>query len=322
MANGHSRGKLRDMLKRRKRKQNAAQRKSLQMEQLEDKVLLAADPRLISINANSGEVIQEGSVLNIAPRDLTFRFDDNQFIDVDSLGAIQILDAATSESVNVGFIGLGANENEVVARFADTLEDGTYEIVVGSGLRNTDGNPFGGSINSSGTTFSLSFRLDLGAQIKSIVPQPITRDAAGDLEQAGNQIDVYFNNDDLMPGLASAENPNFYQLIFTNDTATNTDDVIYRPNVVDYDATTDKATLRFAADLEDLGSGAGTFRLRIGDSNPLPLAPFATTPDIDAGDTFDTALELGVVGSRSQIISARIDPFPVNITLPGSNEDP
>ncbi len=50
----------------------------------------------------------------------------------------------------------------------------------------------------------------------SVVPQPVVRLANGTLEQRRNQIYVYFNNDDL--NVASAENPAFYQLRYTNGT--------------------------------------------------------------------------------------------------------
>ena len=43
-----------------------------------------------------------------------------------------------------------------------------------------------------------SFQLDLGPQVVAVVPQPISRNAQGALTQARNQIQVYFNNDDLL----------------------------------------------------------------------------------------------------------------------------
>ena len=43
--------------------------------------------------------------------------------------------------------------------------------------------------------------------------------AGNSLVQSRNQIVVYFNNDDLRDDAASAENVNFYTLIFTNGTA-------------------------------------------------------------------------------------------------------
>jgi hypothetical protein len=126
----------------------------------------------------------------------------------------------------------------------------------------------------------IDFRLGLGAQVLSVVPQPITRDGLGQLAQARNTIEVYFNDDDL--DAVAAQDASFYRLIFTNATATNTDDVVYEPTSVVYDPSADKATLTFAADLDQLGSGVGTYRLRIGGGEALasPRAAAMTRPRI------------------------------------------
>ena len=79
--------------------------------------------------------------------------------------------------------------------------------------------------------------------------------ASSAMSQARNQIIVYFNPDDLDP--ATAQNPNFYQLIYTKETARNTDDVVHTPATVTYYADRDKAVLNFANDIDQL-SGPGT----------------------------------------------------------------
>ncbi len=303
--------------KRLDQRKTSIRKKQFSLEPLEPKVLLAADgPRLVSVSPNEGGLLTQGSTLNIAPNDLTFTFDDAQTIDPDTVGAIQIF--RDNVEVVPGFIGIGASPNEVVVRFAETLTDGNYSVRVGSNLANDCGAGFSGSISGNS---NISFSLDLGAQVVSVVPQPIVRSGNG-LTQARNQIEVYFNDDDLADNTSAAENPGFYQLVFTNDTATNTDDVVYLPTNVAYDATTDSATLTFASNLDQLGSGNGTFRLRIGDSSPLPLAPFERIPSADPGDTYDEAHNLGPIATRSQLISGSIDAMPINITLPGSNDDP
>ena len=303
--------------KRLDQRKSSIRKKQFSLEPLEPKVLLAADgPRLVSISPNEGGLLTQGSTLNIAPNDLTFTFDDAQNIDPDTVGAIQIF--RDNVEVVPGFIGIGTSPNEVVVRFAETLTDGNYSVRVGSDLANDCGAGFSGSVSGNS---NISFSLDLGAQVVSVVPQPIVRSGSG-LTQARNQIEVYFNDDDLADNTSAAENPGFYQLVFTNDTATNTDDVVYLPANVAYDATTDSATLTFASNLDQLGSGNGTFRLRIGDSSPMPLAPFERTPSVDPGDTFDDAHNLGPIATRSQLITGSIDAMPINITLPGSNDDP
>ena len=65
------------------------------------------------------------------------------------------------------------------------------------------------------------------------MPQPVTRNEDGELHRARDQIEVYFNEDNLSPN--SATNPAFYSLIFTNDTVHNTDNKIINPDSVTYD---------------------------------------------------------------------------------------
>ena len=125
---------------------------------------------------------------------------------------------------------------------------------------------------NNGVNLVTDLRLDLPPQVAAVVPQPITRNASGQLVQAKNQIVVYFNSDKL--NAVTAQNPNFYQLIFTASTAKNQDDVIYNPTSVVYDSVANRATLTFAGDLSTLGSGIGTYRLRIGDDRPnVPRRP-------------------------------------------------
>lgn len=124
------------------------------------------------------------------------------------------------------------------------------------GLRNSAGEAFAG-----GFDVQRRFELDLGAQIVAVVPQPVIR-TAGVLSQSSNQIQVYFNSDELIDTLQVAENPAFYQLVDTKGTATEVDDVIQLPASVSYApgvANPGIATLTFATALPQ-----GTYRLRIG----------------------------------------------------------
>ena len=148
-------------------------------------------------------------------------------------------------------------------RFAETLPDDMYQIqIFGSGttpLRNTAGEPF-----QNGQDTTMEFRLDLGAQVMAVVPQPIGANPNGTLSQHRDQIAVYFNNDDLYG--PDAENPALYQLIFTADTVRNTDDMMFLPTSVVLRRAADKVTLTFADDLHNLlnpatdqAVGAGRF---------------------------------------------------------------
>ncbi|MCA9168318.1 MAG: pre-peptidase C-terminal domain-containing protein, partial [Planctomycetales bacterium] len=278
-----------------------------QLESLEPRQLLAA---LIGIQPNDGELLSDGQILDRAPTSLTFRFDETPpalnvsqipgNIRITRSGDDGIFGNANDVVIQPGYIGAGENANEAIVRFASTLPDDIYRI------------------DAYGT--ALQFELDLGAQVIAVVPQPITQ-AGGVLTQARDQIAVYFNNDNLNP--ASARDPRFYQLIFTNDTATNTDDgEIIHPTSISYDAGSDRVMLTFAAPLDELTSGPGTFRLRIGTDEAMPLPPVSAAVSGDAGSSYDTAADLGSLG-RSQIVSASIidgELYPLD--FPGGNNDP
>jgi hypothetical protein len=196
------------------------------------------------------------------------------------------LGGANDVLVNPGYIGRGESDREVIARFKDRLVDDVYHIDIfgatAAALLNDQGEAF-----NSGINVQRRFELDLGAQILAVVPQPIDRLINGTLSQRRNQIDVYFNNDDLHPtAVATGQispnptvvDPAFYRLIFTRDTVENTDDTTFLPTSVTYDPASDKAVLTFASNLESLPSGPGTFRLRIGTSESSPIAPTQSRP--------------------------------------------
>ena len=276
-------------------------------ETLEARQLLAG---LIGIQPNDGELLEDGQVLNLAPTELTFRFDETPpALTEDSLvgnirirrsGFDGIFGNANDVTISPGFMGLGDDANTAIVRFAETLPDDVYRI--------------------DAFSQALHFELDLGAQVVAVVPQPVTR-VDGELTQARDQIVVYFNNDDLDP--TSAEDPRYYQLIFTNDTAANTDDgPAHFPISVDYDSQGDRATLTFARPLDELSSGPGTYRLRIGTDEAAPLPPLTVSPKDDAGSSFTTAYELGPLG-RSQMISGQIvDDESYPLDFPGGNDEP
>ena len=209
--------------------------------------------------------------------------------------------------VTPGFAGRGAFDREAILRFKETLPDDRYHIdVFGNGplaLKDTLGNPF-----NMGVNFQREFNLDLGAHVISVVPQPVDR-AGSSLTQRRRDIDVYFNQDDLYPGPLttgqfptnpSVVNPAFYQLIFTRDTVQNTDDQIFLPTTISYDPDLDKAVLTFAAEIDKLPTGAGTYRLRIGTNESAPVAPLALRPSATVASDFNTA---GAVNIRFDAVS-------------------
>lgn len=284
------------------------------LETLESRQMLAG-PQLIGIQPNEGDLIVQGSILNVAPRALTFRFDEVQQIDPATFGGIQITRAGsddtfgTADDVRVvpGLVTLGdIKSNEVVVRFAENLPDDKYRIDLFSfddpdrgivALRNAAGEALQPSLPDARTE-TVEFELNLGALVEAVVPQPVVRLANGSLEQRRNEVLVYFNEDPLfvendpatgLPTERSAENPRFYQLLLTQDTVRTTDDVLYFPQRVIYDSATHTARLIFASDINTLPGvplGGGTFRLRVGTAvdsrSELIVTPtdFAIAPSV------------------------------------------
>jgi len=148
-------------------------------------------PELVAIIPNEGDLLEDGEVLNIAPRELLFRFNEGQTIDPATLDAIQIVRTggdgifgnANDVIVEYGWIDIADYANEVIVRFADTLPDDRYEIrIVGSNTYvGPDNQPVAPLLNMSGLPFHDGvdevhpFDLDLGAQVVAVVPQPVVR---------------------------------------------------------------------------------------------------------------------------------------------------
>lgn len=255
---------------------------------LETRALLAA-PSLVAVRPNVGEFLTSGDTRNVAPKELTLQFNPGQQIDssgnrlfnnspiiVTRSGRDGTFADGNEVPVTLGYVGLGATSEDVVLRFAENLPDDYYRITIkGSGtnpLQNTAGEKFkSGTSDPDGYFY---FRLNLGAQVRAVVPQPITRNSNGTLTQQRDQIVVYFNEDTL--DATTAQNANFYRLLATKGTVENTDDVVHLPTSVVYSASANTATLTFASPIDQL-SGAGTYRLRIGTDETVPLAPTTTT---------------------------------------------
>ncbi|TWT73866.1 GEVED domain-containing protein [Allorhodopirellula solitaria] len=325
-----------DRSRRRESKRRGASRVSRRqhlLETLEPRQLLAG-PQLIGVQPNEGELIDNGDVRDVAPQVLTFRFDEDQQIDANTLDAVQITrsgrDGAfgTADDVRIepGLVTLGdPNENEVVVRFAESLPDDNYRINVYGyddssasppivGLRNLQGELIQPSVPGTRTE-TIDFQLDLGALVESVVPQPVVRNADGTLTQNRDEVVIYFNEDPLFteddangnPTERSAENPRFYQLLLTQETVRTTDDVLYQPNEVIYDADTFTARLIFDTDINNLPGvpvGGGTFRLRIGTAVDaradliVPPTEFVTAPS--------ATVSLGADGASFQFISRNV----------------
>ena len=125
--------------------------------------------------------------LNESPQQLTLRFSPGTVIDASTLSDITFSrtgrvgdpfgngGAYPDVTITPGSVSVGdaPNENEVVLRFAEDLVDDVYRVSIGGELRSVTGEQV--------TPSSFDIRLDLGAFVTSVVPQPIIREKSIDL---------------------------------------------------------------------------------------------------------------------------------------------
>ena len=105
------RGKGKQLLRNLKQSKSPDASRQLFLESLEDRRLLAVGPQLIGIQPNDGELLPFDNpdyIRETAPRDLLFRFDENQVFDPGNLDGIQITrsnldDDFTAASVTTDF---------------------------------------------------------------------------------------------------------------------------------------------------------------------------------------------------------------------------
>ena len=335
------------------------------VEALEKRLLLTSGPALISIIPNDGSLLVPNETVHTAPTQLTFRFslDAGETIDPATLNAIHLTRSggdgvfgnANDATITPGFIGIDpAHANQVVMRFSSPLPDDLYRITIvgsGSGALADAGSPplkFNGGVN-----LSQDFRLALGPQVLSVVPQPVTRDASGNLTSNNNEIDVYFNEPlQTLPGDPAHLNPAQFELIATQNTAATADDQAYVadpaalsiftaadgtrhvPGGVSYNPLNNEARIIFqngSGPISINSLAAGAFRLRIGNSDlPLPAPVGPTAYPGDPLGTYAGADSLGALGTPSSLatrifsnnislVNQAIDP---NLVFPGGILDP
>jgi hypothetical protein len=290
------------------RRRRSDRRPDRQLERLEERRLLAFD--LIAAYAQAERPFflagSPAETLATAPQEITLRFTPGTAIKASTLGSISVVRSGTANDVfgngNDVAVVPGSivvesvpNENEVVIRFAESLPDDSYRITVGAGL-SAEGSV--GSVNAT----AFDFRLDRGAFVQSVVPQPtasISRDGVYQLIHARGQIQVWFNTEDPL-AQASAENPAFYRLQQINPTTNEPIGEVNFPTAVEYRADLGRATLWFREPLKQ----EGLFRLDIGGADALE--PVVFTPGSDDNSSFTTALRLGELTSRGAVIDAAI----------------
>ena len=114
----------------------------------------------------------------------------------------------------------------------------------------------------------------------------ITR--SGELSQATDQILVYFSDDEL--DKAAAEDPKFYQLVYTAVSGSTADDTMLLPTRVSYDSVDNKAVLTFES-IPD-----GTYRLDVGTSD-------------ESDDATDDVIRIGTLFNKTPFVNGALASF-------------
>jgi hypothetical protein len=310
--------KSRKAAARRGRRRDAGRGGIHQIESLEARRVMAFD--LVAAFAESTTPFYVHTVsastveLNDAPQQITLRFAPGVKIDPATLGTgISIVRSGGGSdpfgngndiTVQPAWMQVddSPNENQVIIRFAETLPDDIYRINVSSSLESVANGP------ANAATFNL--RLDLGAFVVGVVPQPVTR-VSGALVQSRNTIDVYFNREDPL-NVTSATNRGFYRLIEVNAAGNDVGAPIV-PSGVTYDPATGRAVLTFAAEIPV----AKTWRLEIGGAG-VNNPPIAGVEGSDTNSSFSTARNLGQMYAVELTLSGSINVRPT-ITTPAGD---
>lgn len=342
--------------------------RSMLCENLERREVMASnildlDFRLLSVAPNTGEILSttRSNSLNESPRELIFRF----------AGGDDVLPTTLRNGIRItrsggdGVFGSGgvstdiivtpeyldfadpSNGRVVVARFSQPLSDDLYNVeVFGTGSSTPVRSVANETLKPTRTGTdrdTFTFNLELGTKITAIVPQPLQRSTSGVLSQQTDTIEVYFNDSELYDrristgDLAPAADPTvvdprFYNLIFTNDSVTPFDDVVFNPTKITFDPVTRKATLQFSTSIDQLG-GSGTYRLRIGSDTPIssqannasvPIVTPGTEPAGFLSGAFAVNSGAPITDSFSSILQQEIRTVSNQLLLnyPGSPHDP
>lgn len=111
--------KSRNLLARKRLAKRESVRRIL-LESLESRQLMAVGPTLVGIQPNEGDLLENGEVLQVSPKELVFRFDDAVGIDADTLSGIRVVRSGTDgvfERASVA-TDLGTNGQSLVEFYA------------------------------------------------------------------------------------------------------------------------------------------------------------------------------------------------------------
>ena len=153
-------------------------------------------------------------------------------------------------------------------------------------------------------------------QVAAVLPTPVRRQNDGTLTLESDVVEIHFTEQ-----MDNPTDPDFYELIYTKDTADTLDDVSFHPENT-YDASRKVASLKFARSLSDMRDPAdpdvileGTVRLRVGESRSAPGEPSMVDVGVgnEPGDTFSNSYTLdsnllnsGPGATESLVVSGEI----------------
>ncbi|MBI2477763.1 MAG: hypothetical protein HYV60_03675 [Planctomycetia bacterium] len=195
--------------KQRRREQQRRFSRKLFTEQLEERRLLAG-PEFLAIRPDQGALLQEGDTLNVPPREFSILFEGGANIKESTIlngsgtvddsvrlvrsGGDGVFGNGNDVTVALGFVGLNEpgdtsaeNMQRIVLRPASyaahnasdsavAFADDTYQIQIkGTGATPLTDRTATPQAFNSGNDLARTFRLDRGAQVVAIVPQPVSR---------------------------------------------------------------------------------------------------------------------------------------------------
>ncbi|RMF41612.1 MAG: hypothetical protein D6753_09320, partial [Planctomycetota bacterium] len=128
--------------------------RELLLENLEQRQLLAVGPQLIGIQPNTSDLLTDGSVQTVSPRELVFRFDDAQQIDPNTVAGIRITAAGGDGSFDrfSAESGFGSNGEASIQLTADVPGQG-FTVNVSTGDLGAGAAP---AISISGSTIAVT----------------------------------------------------------------------------------------------------------------------------------------------------------------------
>ena len=288
-------------------------------------------PDIVSVFPDADSSLLGNPSLDYAPNELTIRFTEGQEIDPNTLDAVKLMyrqnEGSEWEEVEMGWVGIGAQANEVIVRPASTFLDGLYELViVGTGdnpLLNSKGFEFRyDAEKGEGSDYTFDFAMTLPLQVTAVVPMPIVNG-----EVKADQIEVYFNADKTDNNYYTE--PKYYTLFATQDTASSIDDYHVNPDSVELDTVIDgaghavmRATLTFSDDINKIFGIYGSYRLKVGEEyNYSATEEFGDVDgeDFEAGDAFRTSKDVsGYFATTNDVYSSLI--INGNIDVAKANE--